>query len=69
MNRLIIRIETLSDDFMKKHNLVCRKRAVYYDYENKIISSCGIPEHLGLKVNNYLKTWKCRFTKKTLPLF
>ena len=67
MNRIILRKYVLNDEYMKKYDLYCKERYIFYDYKNKILTSAGIPE--GYSFNDFLKANKHRFTKKLLPLF
>lgn len=61
MQKLILRKIVLSDEYMKKYNLYCKIRYVYYDYINKIVTSAGVPE--GYKFEDFLKNNKHKFKK------
>lgn len=68
MKKIIVRIEILSDEFMQKYNLYCKKRIVYFDFKNKIFSSCGVPESAGITAKNMLKNYSCKFKRKKLNI-
>lgn len=68
MNRIIVKIKVLNDDYMKKYDLHCKKRIVYFDFKNKIFSSCGVPESAGISTSQMLKSYKCKFKKKKLNI-
>lgn len=68
MTHIIIRIEVLSDEYMQKYNLYCKKRIVYFDFNNKLFSSCGVPENAGISTSQMLKSYKCRFKRKKLNM-
>lgn len=67
MKKIILRKIVLNDEYMKKYNLFCKIRYVYYDYQNKYVSSAGVPD--GYTFEEFLKSNKHRFTKKKYPLF
>ena len=66
MGKIILRYYTISKEEQKKYNLYCNTRYVAYDYINKIIIDAGLPEDCTTK-NKFLKSHKCRFTKKEMP--
>lgn len=67
MKKLILRKIILSDEYMKKNDLWCKIRYVYYDYVNNYISSGGVPD--GYTFEGFLKSNTHKFTKKKNPLF
>ncbi len=70
-NSIILRIYKTPKEDIKKYNLFCKTRYVYYDYKNKTITSAGIPE--GYTGNDFLKANKHKFKVKAIlpkyPLF
>lgn len=71
MKRIILKIYKTPKLWKEKYNLECAYRYVYYDYQNKILTSAGIPNFLDKSefISDLLKHNKHRFTKRTLPLF
>lgn len=71
MKRLILRMYKTPKEDIKKFDLICKYRYVYYDYVNNYITSAGIPEEENKEdfINRLLKNNKHRFTKKKYPLF
>ena len=71
MDKIILRIYKTPEEDIKKYNLICKTRYVYYDYINKTITDAGIPE--GYTGNDFFKTNKHRFKIKAIlpkyPLF
>lgn len=49
MKRLILRMYKTPKEDIKKFDLICKYRYVYYDYVNNYITSAGIPEEENKK--------------------